>query len=96
MNIRLKDITLEYEERGEGRPVLLIHGFPLSKEMWEPQLDALGKSAHVLAPDLRGHGKSGGTRGRYTIDLFAQDCYEFLEEKGIKEPVVLCGLSMGG
>jgi 3-oxoadipate enol-lactonase len=96
MNIRLKDIQMEYEEKGTGQPLLLIHGFPLSKEMWQPQIDALAKSARVLAPDLRGYGRSGSTRGQYGMDQFAQDCYEFLQEKGVSEPVVLCGLSMGG
>jgi 3-oxoadipate enol-lactonase len=96
MKIRLKDIEMEYEERGEGKPLLLVHGFPLSRMMWEPQISSLSEYARVLAPDLRGHGGSTSTPGAYSMDLFASDLHEFLGQMGITEPVVLAGLSMGG
>ncbi|MFN0151082.1 MAG: alpha/beta fold hydrolase [bacterium] len=47
---------LNYEESGDGTPLLLIHGFPLDRTMWRPQLDELSKVARVIAPDLRGFG----------------------------------------
>jgi 3-oxoadipate enol-lactonase len=96
MRIRLEDITMDYEEQGEGIPLLLIHGFPLSKEMWKPQIEELSKNARVLAPDLRGHGQSQHTFGIYSMNMLAKDLANFLDAKGIQEPVVLCGLSMGG
>ncbi len=47
---------LNYEENGDGTPLLLIHGFPLDRTMWRPQLDGLSSIARVIAPDLRGFG----------------------------------------
>jgi 3-oxoadipate enol-lactonase len=96
MNIQANEISIDYEERGKGQPVLLIHGFPLSKEMWAPQLEGLAGSTYLIAPDLRGFGMTQSSRETYTMDLLAKDFHALLEAKGISEPVVLCGLSMGG
>ena len=96
MRIRLRDFEMEFEQRGQGAPLLLVHGFPLNRKMWEEQIEVLSSSRQVLAPDLRGYGDSSFTRGRYTMDLLAKDLYEFLDAIDIKEPVVLGGLSMGG
>lgn len=79
----------------EGLPVVLIHGFPFSHAMWEPQIEALKDKYRVVACDVRGHGKSEAGDGLYTIELFADDLLGLLDHLKIKQ-AVLCGLSMGG
>lgn len=96
MRVNIQDTTLYVEQAGEGQPLLLIHGFPLNLEMWRPQLETLSQHAKVIAPDLRGHGQSLPTPGPYSMDMLADDCAEILEKLGIQQPVVVCGLSMGG
>lgn len=90
-------LKIAYQEQGRGTPVLvLVHGFPLNSQMWTPQLDELGDAARVLAPDLRGHGESEAAPGPYPMDTLADDLAALLDTLGITEPVVMCGLSMGG
>jgi len=96
MNVQIKDVTLAIKEHGAGRPVLFIHGYPLNSRIWEPQLEGLADYARLIAPDLRGHGESDAPSGPYTMDLLAEDCRDVLDALDVLEPVVLCGLSMGG
>lgn len=76
-----------------GLPVVLLHAFPLSSSMWEPQREAL-KAFRVIAPDLRGF---GGTplAAPWFIEHAAGDLFETLDGLGV-EKAVLVGLSMGG
>jgi 3-oxoadipate enol-lactonase len=76
--------------------VVLLHGFPLSREMWREQLTGLGSIYRVIAPDLRGHGDSPAPEGVYTMDEMADDVVELLDTLHITERVVLGGMSMGG
>jgi len=76
-------------------PLVLIHGFPFSHEMWDGQIEAFGKQFRVIAYDLRGHGKSGVGDGQYTLEFFVDDLLGLLDHLKI-ERAVLCGLSMGG
>ncbi len=96
MEIQLTDFRMEFEDQGLGLPVLLIHGYPFNHTLWEPQIKELQKTARLLAPDLRGFGGSDPMRGIYTMELLAQDCHDFLNNIGVKQPVVVGGLSMGG
>ncbi len=96
MKVRLKDCTIEYQDRGEGAPLLLIHGYPLSRKQWDPQIDGLSGAARVIAPDLRGFGGSEAVAGDYTMEMLADDCHALLEGLDILQPVVVGGLSMGG
>jgi len=96
-----KKFKMSYQISGSGIPVLLIHGFPLSRRMWEPQLSGLASKAQIIAPDLRGYGQSNALElapdmQPYRMEAFAQDCANLLEDLHIDQPVVLCGLSMGG
>ncbi len=87
-------------DRGQGRPVLFVHGFPLDHTMWAAQIDAISPQCRVIAPDLRGFGRSGkGDRSNsppFTMEQFADDLAALLDALEIREPVVYCGLSMGG
>ena len=98
MEARVDGVRLVWDEagtRGAGPTLLLVHGFPLSRAMWAPQLADLADVAHVVAPDLRGHGESDAPPGPYTMDDFAADLRALLAHLGI-DRVVYCGLSMGG
>lgn len=94
--ITISNNELNVLDRGEGPVILLVHGFPLTHAMWEPQIEALADSHRVIAPDLRGFGDSATTSGTVTMRQFADDLAELLGAMGITEPVVFCGLSMGG
>jgi pimeloyl-ACP methyl ester carboxylesterase len=96
MKIQLGDFQMAYTDEGKGRPVLFVHGYPLNRRMWSPQVSGLSSQFRILAPDLRGHGDSSATPDSYSMDLFATDLVNFLNGLEIHEPVILCGLSMGG
>jgi len=96
MKTRLTDFTMAYDETGSGKPILFIHGFPLNRKMWEPQIEAFSDNMHVIAPDLRGHGETEAIPGPYEMEMLADDCHGLLEALGVTQPVVVCGLSMGG
>lgn len=85
---------LWYEEQGAGCPVVLLHGWCLSSEVWKFQFDGLSSSMRLLAPDLRGHGRSRGIFGRLDFEGFATDLVDLIESLDLAE-VVLVGWSMG-
>ncbi|HZD56668.1 MAG TPA: alpha/beta fold hydrolase [Anaerolineales bacterium] len=96
MLARVNNFSMAYDDQGGGRPLLLIHGFPLNRNLWEPQISDLSAVGRILAPDLRGHGGSEAVSGPYSMDLLAGDCNALLDEIEIEQPAVICGLSMGG
>lgn len=81
----------------EGRPVVLVHGFCQSHESWESQLhSALGLDFRLVAPDLRGHGRSGKPEDAYANSrIWAEDLHAVITTLGLKRPV-LVGWSYGG
>ncbi len=94
--IQVNGVQLNYVERGRGTPLVLVHGFPLDQSMWTGQIDALAADCRVIAPDLRGFGGSDVLPGTATMAQMAEDVAGLLEALAIAEPVVFCGLSMGG
>jgi pimeloyl-ACP methyl ester carboxylesterase len=82
-------------ERGEGRPVLLLHGVTLSAVTWHYQLLDLAGELRVLAMDHRGHGRSIAGEGGYPLERLGQDVRAVLEELDLRD-AVLAGHSMGG
>ena len=93
---RSPDGKTTYLEAGGGLPLVFLHGFPLSKAMWQPQLEALAPSARVLAPDLPGFGGTQRLAGTPSLEGMADRVAEWLDALSIREPVVLAGLSLGG
>ena len=92
-------VALAFEEGGGGEltPLVFIHGHPFDRTMWRPQLQAFaGSGRRLLAADLRGYGQSETTPGKVGLDVFAGDVDTLLTARGIRGPVVVCGLSMGG
>jgi 3-oxoadipate enol-lactonase len=95
-SLRVADtVTLSYTEAGQGTPVVLLHGFPLSGVIWHEQQRRLGERYRVIAPDLRGHGRSPAPSGVYDMDLMARDVLALLDSLAIDKAVIM-GHSMGG
>jgi 3-oxoadipate enol-lactonase len=88
---------LAYDDVGNAEQLclLLIHGFPLDRRMWQEQLVGLSQAARLIVPDLRGHGQSEVAPGPYTMEGHAEDLAALLDHLGIERAVV-AGLSMGG
>jgi pimeloyl-ACP methyl ester carboxylesterase len=89
-------IELHYEDHGSGRPVVLIHGWPLSGRSWESQVPALVDAGYrVISYDRRGFGQSSQPWTGYDYDTLAADLNALLEHLDVSE-VTLVGFSMGG
>jgi len=91
---RVRGIEIAYEERGQGTPVVLLHGFPFNRSLWREQVDALSARHHVVVPDLRGHGETTVTESA-TMEEMADDVAGLMDALDIERAVV-GGLSMGG
>ncbi|QEL14442.1 alpha/beta fold hydrolase [Limnoglobus roseus] len=87
-------MTLSHTSTGEGMPVVLLHAFPFSSEMWRPQM-TLTNAFRLITPDLPGFGQSP-LRDDLTTETMADAVAELLGELKLTEPIVLGGCSMGG
>lgn len=89
-------VELYYEIQGTGKPVLLIHGWPLSGRAWESQLTALVEAGYqVITYDRRGFGKSSQPWNGYDYDTLAQDLKALMDELDLTNATIV-GFSMGG
>ncbi|HYE02941.1 MAG TPA: alpha/beta fold hydrolase [Phycisphaerales bacterium] len=95
MNATVQGIHLHYEVHGAGRPILLVHGFPLSSQMWTPIVQRLKSRYRMIVPDVRGHGLSESSP-KTSITQMADDLAAILDRVNERNPVVVVGLSMGG
>lgn len=86
---------LQFEDEGEGPPVLLIHGLLMDHTMFDPQVAALRDRYRVITPDCRGHGQSDHQSGEYTQWDLMEDHTALLDQLAI-ERAVWGGVSMGG
>jgi len=85
-----------YEDIGEGPPVVLVHGWPLSHRMWEPQVDALTEAGYrCIAYDRRGFGASDSPGDGYDYDTLAGDLHDLVTTLDLHD-ATLAGFSMGG
>src|SRR5437588_10440768 len=90
------DIELHYNDHGTGRPVVLIHGYPLDGNSWERQERALLAAGHrCISYDRRGFGRSSQPTVGYDYDTFAADLKALLDHLALDQDVVLAGFSMG-
>lgn len=92
---RIDDIQLAYDDVGSGPAVVLIHGYPFNRSLWNEQAEALSSAYRVVTPDLRGFGESDTSEGPVTMNRMAQDVAKLMDQLGI-EQAVIGGLSMGG
>jgi non-heme chloroperoxidase len=89
-------IDLYYEDHGSGKPVVLIHGYPLSGASWEKQIAVLLAAGHrVITYDRRGFGKSSQPTSGYNYDTFAEDLHKLVTKLKLQN-FALVGFSMGG
>ena len=86
---------LRYLQAGSGWPLILLHAFPLSADLWRPQLDRVARGWQFLAPDLRGFGRGSLPPTSMTMDDMATDVSAFMDALEI-DRAVIGGLSMGG
>ena len=90
------DIRIHYNDHGAGRPVVLIHGYPLNGNSWERQERVLlAEGYRVISYDRRGFGQSSQPTAGYDYDTFAADLKALLDHLALDEDVVLVGFSMG-
>ena len=88
-------IEIYYEDQGAGRPVVLIHGYPLDGHSWERQTrELLAAGRRVITYDRRGFGQSSKVATGYDYDTFAADLHVLMETLDLRD-VVLVGFSMG-
>ena len=94
---RLRGIDLAYTLHGstDSLPILLIHGHPFDRSMWDPQVKAFADHYRLVVPDLRGYGQTTIPNGVTLLDEVALDLAHLLDVIGITQAVV-CGISMGG
>ena len=90
------NIDLYYEDHGSGKPVVLIHGYPLSGASWEKQIATLlAAGRRVITYDRRGFGKSSQPTTGYNYDTFAEDLHKIVTQLELGD-FALVGFSMGG
>lgn len=90
-------VRISYEDRGSGPAVLLSHGYRANALMWQHQMDAFSERYHVIAWDMRGHGRSDApdSPGLYSHETAVADMVAIMQACGV-ERAVIGGLSLGG
>lgn len=97
LTLTVNNITVSYIDEGPANSptIIFIHGFPLNKMMWEKQIELLKENYHVIAYDIRGHGKTDAGNENFSIELFVNDLLSLMDALKI-DKTILCGFSMGG
>jgi pimeloyl-ACP methyl ester carboxylesterase len=93
--VSLPGVELHLREAGEGAPLVLLHGWPQHGAVWEPLIGELARDHRVLAPDLRGFGRSEAPPGRYAKHTLAADVLALLDAEGIEKAAIV-GHDWGG
>ena len=95
MQIKVQDVTINYIQYGEGKDILLLHGWGQNIEMMKPLGDNFQDRFRITILDLPGFGKSEEPKEAWTIDSYSNMLEKFVEMVGIKKPIVM-GHSFGG
>lgn len=93
--LRMQNSTVSYLDHGNGKPIILLHGFCGSSGYWEKVIPELSKNYRVIAPDLPGHGGSSMLNDGYGIDALADMIRDLLDELNLQQ-VTMFGHSLGG
>ena len=91
----IRGVNIVYDDLGTGDVILLIHGQPFNRSMWDDQKTMLVKNYRLIIPDLRGYGESEITTGIVLLDEMALDLIHLLDQLSITKATIV-GLSMGG
>jgi pimeloyl-ACP methyl ester carboxylesterase len=91
-----KDIKINYIDKGEGVPLVLLMGFGTQMRAWTFQITYFKKRVRVISFDNRGTGRSSRPDYPYSMELFVKDLDYLLKHLNVNEKVFLCGISMGG
>lgn len=95
MRVAADDATIDVLTEGSGDPIVLIHGFPMTREVWDAQAAQLAPHMRVIRPDLRGMGRSSVPDGPYLMETLAGDIAAVLDALAI-DRVAIVGHSLGG
>jgi 3-oxoadipate enol-lactonase len=95
MKTEVNGVTIAYEDKGTGPPIVFLHAFPLNRTMWAPQEGVLSRRFRTISIDLRGLGESDAPSWHYSMEQYARDVRGVLGGLGI-EKALFVGLSMGG
>jgi pimeloyl-ACP methyl ester carboxylesterase len=93
--IQANGLNIYYEEYGQGKPLLLIHGGALTADSWQPYLAAFAKHYRVITPDTRGHGRTANPTGSISFRLLADDVAALVHALDLQKPLIY-GYSDGG
>jgi pimeloyl-ACP methyl ester carboxylesterase len=89
--VSVEGINISYIEKGEGTPLVLVHGIPTSSFLWRDMIDELSAHGRVIAPDLPGFGLSDPPpHGDYSISNYARLLRSFLEALSIERATLIC------
>jgi 3-oxoadipate enol-lactonase len=97
MNAVINGSNLHYEDAGnkDAMPVIFLHGFPFSHEMWNQQIELTAQKYRAVAYDIKGHGLSDVGDGQYTIESHVDDLFALMDHLQLQQALIV-GLSMGG
>ena len=88
-------VNLFYEVRGKGKPILFVHGWTMSHDVWEYQVSELANRYQTITIDLRGNGDSDKPWGDYSYSTYVSDLHALIEHLGLRD-ITLVGWSLGG
>lgn len=86
---------LHHREQGDGQTVILLHGFPMNRQVWDALAEKLSDFCHVVTPDLPGFGKSPAIGENFSLTDVARTIQEWIRHNGYPKPVII-GHSLGG
>jgi 3-oxoadipate enol-lactonase len=93
--LHVNGLQLAYDDVGSGSPVVLLHGYPFNRSLWNDQVVGLANRYRFVTPDLRGLGESEVADGVTTMDAMARDVASLTDVLNISRAII-GGLSMGG
>jgi pimeloyl-ACP methyl ester carboxylesterase len=95
MRVTVDDATIDVATDGKGEVIVMIHGFPMTRDIWDAQAENLAQHMLVIRPDLRGMGRSSVPDGPYLMETLAADVAAVLDAQGIERAAIV-GHSLGG